>query len=509
MKIKYFLAGVAALFSTVASVSAQQINPVTQAMLDGYGRLLQENPTDYFTLYERSTQYFRLSMYDRAQEDILRAIDCTPAGEKGQLAAEYELAAEIYIQKKGYAMALEMSDKALEAQPNSYPLLYQKGNICLYLKKPEEAKRCFMAMQRLKSRSQEALFGLANASILQGDLSEARTYMDQAEKLDPSNYITYCRLGDLYTAMGEPQNAAANYLSAFSLASGKDRPLNSLLNLATTDYDAVAEALDYALEKTTNTVPLLFLRGNIAKENGRNAEAYRFYKKLLSTSEGNDPIVLSSLAEMALTANNLNEALGFAERAVSASSTPRNLLMKAKVEYALKDYNLATIITGSLLNKSADDYETLRIAALSNIAKGDYSEALNSLNIAILNDPEAIEALMLRAYVHSEMSNLSAQKADYERINRISPDSSYETALKAISQTLSGKMLDADTTIDSIKKKSEIIPDAAYYMALFYAQTGDKEKGIDCLNKARSLGFDNFYLLDQFDAPAISVAPLR
>lgn len=508
MKLRYIIAGAAMFGMTIAS--AQQINPVTQAMLDGYERLLETNPDDYFTLFERSSQYFRLSKYDEALSDIKHAIEVTPAKEIDQLAAEYELAAEILIQQKDYEKALQMSEKATELMPNSYPLLYQKGNIQLYLNRPAEAKKCFQAMQRLKSRSQDAIFGLAKASVLEGNDADARNYMDQAEKLDPSNYVTYCRLGDLYADMGEPQNAAANYLSAFSLSSGKERPLTSLLRLASGNYAAVTEALDYALDKTSNTVPLLFLRGNIAKANGHNREAYTAYKKLLTTPEGNDPIVLATLASMSLTQNEPNEALGFIERSISASPSADKTLTKAQIEYALKDYTQSLNLLSGLLQGQNADYQVLRTAALDQIALGQYADALQTLNLAVMAEADNLEALLLRGYINANaLAGANPSTADYERVNRMQPRSLYESTLKAISQMLSGKKLDADATIAEVEQNASTDPDAAYLMAMFCAQTGNKEKGAEYLAKARSLGYDDMYQLELFDAPLISIAPLR
>ncbi len=87
MKISKYILLLGVAMSLTAS--AQQINPITQAMLDGYEQLLKENPNDYFTLYERASQYYRLSRYDMALNDIKRSIAATPAKEKDQLAAEY------------------------------------------------------------------------------------------------------------------------------------------------------------------------------------------------------------------------------------------------------------------------------------------------------------------------------------------------------------------------------------------------------------------------------------
>ena len=51
-------------------------------MLRGYQEILNENPKDYTTLYQRATQYYNLSMYDEALVDIIKALDYTPEKRK-------------------------------------------------------------------------------------------------------------------------------------------------------------------------------------------------------------------------------------------------------------------------------------------------------------------------------------------------------------------------------------------------------------------------------------------
>lgn len=80
MKIKAFFLAVTLLACTGAN--AQQINPITKAVLRGYREILNENPKDYITLYQRATQYYNLSMYDEALVDIIKALDYTPKRER-------------------------------------------------------------------------------------------------------------------------------------------------------------------------------------------------------------------------------------------------------------------------------------------------------------------------------------------------------------------------------------------------------------------------------------------
>lgn len=493
-----------------ASAQDMQLNPITQAMLEGYAELLEQNPDDWFTLYERASQYYRLSNYDKALSDILHAISCTPAKERDQLAAEHSLAADICTQTGDYAGALRHADAALEATPGSYPLLYMKGNICLYMKDYAGARSCFQSMQRLKSRSQESLFGLAKCAIAEGNTEEARTYMEQAEKLDPSNYITYCRLGDLCADMDDNQMAAAHYISAFSLNSGDDRPLGSILSLGKKDYQATVEAIDYALSKTSNVVPLLFIKGNIAKATGHTSDAYDAYTGLMRTSEGASPEVLATMAGICLDSNSLTEALGYADRALSISPSIRNMTLKASVEYALRSYDSALALAGRALADDSDNADAALIAAESLIAIKDYNKAVQMLDAGLTANPNELRLLLLRGYLGiNGLLDGTVSTADMQRASRLPVSDDADSIGKAIAQYFAGKELDAYSTLQPVLDKADTDATAAYLAAVYYAQTGNVESGRKFLEKARVLGFDNKYLLETFDAPMMSVAPLR
>ena len=136
MKFRNTMLGVAMMLSTAGF--AQQINPITKAVLDGYTEYLKENPKDFQTYFERASQYYQLSMYDEALADVAKAIEYTPKKEGDWLMQEYSLLSDIAVENKDYNTALKAIESALEINPEYYPNIYKKGNIQLYLNMPEE-----------------------------------------------------------------------------------------------------------------------------------------------------------------------------------------------------------------------------------------------------------------------------------------------------------------------------------------------------------------------------------
>lgn len=511
MKFKSFL--LAAALMAAPCVLAQQINPLTQALLRGYDEILKENPKDYTTLYERATQYYNLSMYDSALIDISKALDYTPEKEKELRTEEFSMLADIYIQTKDYDKAMNAADNALELSPNNYALLYKKGNIALYLNQPEDAYKTFSIMQRIKSRSQEAFFGMARADIMMNKKEDARELITQAQNADPSNYLTYCRVGELYEEMGEDENAASSYLSGFSLADGKSsRPLESLVFLANKNFNAVNDALKYAISRTKNTDALYFLQARIAFNSGNFNQAYEGFKTLLESPDGQIGSVYAHMALCCMYLNKTNEASTYADLAIIKHNTPKNQIVKAQVELAAGNAPAALLACTKALQASPTSTEALTLSAIANIDLNDPQNSVKTLKEAIMTDPTDIYAKMIKAYVIlDKIKDTTEAVSEYIRIaNTTEPKNFEESAYKALAQCLGGKKLDADATMEkALREKTNKTKDDFYYAAVYYAQSGNLEKAKTMIDNALSLGYQNLYNLYNNNTANLNIAPIR
>lgn len=495
--------------ASVIGVSAQQINPVTQAVLDSYQTILAENPKDYVTLFQRGAQYYNLSMLDKALSDLEKAVKLTPEKEKDMRFQEYSLLSSIYAAQKNYNLALSAADSGLAINPESYPLLYAKGNICLELKDTQGASACFRRMQGIKSRSQEALFGLARVAVLENRPTDAQALMKEAENLDPSSYITFCRLGDINRELGDNQLAAANYLSAFALSSGQERPLESLIDLASTDYPSVESAIDYAISKTSNTVPLTVLKANTALYSGNYDAAYNAFNELVAREDGRESAVYAALASSCIALDKPDEALNAASIAVTANPSAQNYLIKAEAERIAGNYATALIDAEKAYKADINSTSALREMALNNMGNGNNELALANLNEAILTDPADTEIILLRAYLYSDkLKDNKSALADYKRVMN-SPTSDFKSVVrKALATTLAGDKKSGDMIIAENIRDAKAADD--YFMAaIYYSQAGDLQKGKDMLDRAKALGYQNLYRLNRDKTANLNIAPIR
>lgn len=499
----------ATLCASALLCSAQQINPITKAMLNGYAELLKENPKDYQTLYERAAQYYSLSRYEDAHADLTKALEYTPAKEKALRESELSLMADVAVEMKNFDLALQSINEALQLDPGNYAYTYKMGNILLYLNRPEDAYKVFSSMQSMKSRSQEAYFGMAKACIAMKNYGEAEELMKEAENADATNYLTYCRLGDLYLDMEQPENAATNYLLGFTMSKDSQRPLESLISLANSNYNAVATALDFAAEKAENRIPILFLKGNIACESGNFSQADAALTQLLSYPEAKTPGVYAKLAEAKLGQNDLNGASQAIDNAITLGGGAYEYTLKSVVDLANGDAAKALQDASKALAADANYTDALVAKAQAQIAQNDGQGALESLNEAIMIAPDNQKALLLRAYANQELlKNGKAAVGDFNRVILEEAETFPAITYKGLAQAKSGKKLDADSTVEKGLKENTS-KDDLYWAAVYYAQTGNLEKANDLLQKATYAGYQNQYEIKTDNTPWLNLAPIR
>ncbi|MDE6010552.1 MAG: tetratricopeptide repeat protein [Muribaculaceae bacterium] len=499
----------AALCASSLLCSAQQINPITKAMLNGYTELLKENPKDYQTLYERAAQYYNLNRYDEAYADLVKALEYTPDKEKALRESELSLMADVAVEMKNYDLALQSINDALQLSPGNYGYTYKMGNILLYLNRPEDAYKVFSSMQSMKSRSQEAYFGMAKACIAMKNFTEAEELMKEAENADATNYLTYCRLGDLYVDMKQPENAATNYLLGFTMAKDSQRPLESLIKLAGTDYNAVATALDFAAEKADNRLPILFLKGNIACESGNYSQADAALTQLLSYPEAKIPGIYARLALSKLGEYDLNGATQAIENAISLGGGAEEYALKSEIDLANGDASKALQDAAKALTLDANMIDAMVSKAKAQIALNDGDGALSTLNEAIMVNPENQEALLLRAYTNQEvLKNSKAAIGDFNRVILEEATAFPAYTYKALAQAKAGKKIDGDATIENALKDNTG-KDDYYWGAVYYAQTGNLDKANDLLQKALFNGYQNQYSVKGDTTPWLNLGPIR
>lgn len=489
---------------------AQQINPMTEAVIRNYSEILAEDPKDYLTLYDRASQYYNIGDYDRALSDLDMALQYTPESEKAYRQAEYSLKADILSTQKKYEESIAATNAALNVDPASQPDLYRLGNLYLLVEKPEEALKAFDRLQRENSRSQEGFYGMAKANVQLGRKDEAEKLIKEIENLGKQSFITYCRIGDLYADMGNVQEATTNYAIAYSMEDGNPRPVESLKYLARKNPRSVLEIIESIIQSKPDNIPVRYLNAIIAYDAGMYPHAEKAVKELASAMDEDSAAVYRMMAMSQLAQNKLDEALQSIETAERLSPGSAGVLVdKAEILLNQNPEKAYQVATEAL--KHNNDESTLMLAANAAMLSGKYDQAADYLNEVVLINPANAEALLLRGYLNTEYKkDGKAGVADYTRAGNVNQDGSVANMVyAALGKSKVNKKLDADGLINQALAKAGKNKDDLYLIAVYFAQTGNLEKSKEYVDKALESGYSNVYNLVGNNSPLFNLSPIH
>lgn len=507
MKFKWY--AVCLALSMSIPVWSQDINPMTQALIEGYNEVLSENPKDYYTLLDRATQYCNLGMYDRALSDVDMALEYTPESDIDYRIAEYSLKADILSSQKEYSKAISAVISALKLDQQSLPNIYKLGTLYILNNNPEEALKAFRQLQRLSSRSQEAFYGMAKAYVMMGQNADAEDMLKEMENLGKGQYLTYCRLGDLYSDMGRTPAATSNYVIAYVNSNGNNRPLESLKTLARKDKDGVMRGLDALISAQSENINLLYLKIVIASDLQDHDMIEETCKTLIDKTEVDSASIYDLLALSQKALNKNEDALmniKFAENFDKGNAVI--LAHKADILLATDPVQSLAAAEGALTIDPQLEI-AMTTGAKAAILTGDANKAAIFLNNVIISNPGNIEALLLRGYMNEKLlKDEKAAKADYTRAGNVIASNASVMALAALGKAKAGKMLDAEGMIGDAISMAENDGNALYNIAVYYSQTGNLDKAREFIQKAKASGYNNLYNLNSNKEPLLNISPI-
>lgn len=490
---------------------AQQINPMTEAVMRQYAEILAEDPKDYYTLYDRAAQYYSMGEYARALSDIEMALEYTPEKDSDYRMAEFALKSDILGAQKNYEGAIQCAKSALAINPIAEPTLYKLGNLYIAASKPQDALETFQQLQRQNPRSQEAFYGMARANVMLGNPMEAQSLLQQVESFGDNSFLTYCRLGDLYAEMGELPLATKNYLIAYNLEDNSSRALESLKVISKKNPQVVMESLDNVIAENPDNIALNYVEAILAFDGGDYVTAERACKAISKDSEHESSAVYRMMAMSQLFQNKLQEAVESIKIAEKMSPANKDILTN-KSDILLSQNAAAAIEAADAALKLDADYEAALIAgARAAVLLHDADRALGYLNNVILSNPSNIEALLLRGYVNEDLKkDEKAASADYNRAGNAHQDGSVNNlVLGALGKAKAGKLLDADGMIKDAVKVAGNDKNDLYLIAVYYAQTGNLDKAREYSQKALLEGYSNLYNLQTNKQPLLNLIPMR
>lgn len=461
----------------------------------------------------RADEYYRHDEYIRALADVDKVIQLAPASEEDVRFRAYVLRAGIYNETKRPEQALQDLRAAVEIDPNSYNVVYQKANTEFMLGRYAEARLDFQKLQRLNPRGTEAYIGLARVAVKENNLGTANEMLASAVNLDPNNAEIYVRRASVRRMMGDHNGAVDDLILAISSDNKHPRAMQELIDYGNTNYPATMAGLSKAVSEAPQVGMFRYIRAVIAQAHYHYLAAINDYQTILDERLYNYHGIYASIAECNYCLGNYSEALDFVDRALGmVRDNAGHYVLRSKILRAMGNYDEAVKAGAAALAVDRNNNDALIEMALGYVGIKNYDEASNLISEAILNDAENPMYLMLRAWVFEKYLNKAAaaedlynKVADMEHFYIDNPRSLKGFAQLFLGQTELGKRW-MDNILDTVTDYDGLIH---YYGACFYAQYGDMDRAMELADKSLNLGYANYHDWTEAIDGRVNVAPLR
>lgn len=497
------------------SLSAQQQNnlsdPLTQAMMEVYAEEIAANPQAYDVYFRRANEYYKFNQYLRALSDIDNAIKFCPAADTDMLYQCQLLRGDIYQMLGKQREALPAYEEALRLDPTSFMALYQKGNCEFELGDFSAARDSYNRLRATNPRSAEALTGLARVAVKENNLGQASQLMDDAVKMMPSDSDIFVRRASVRRMLGNNTGAVDDLIMAITLDSNP-KAFQQLVNISNEDYPAVITALSNAVSQAPDQGMFYYIRAVVAQAHNHFPQAISDYQRIIDENMYNYAGIYASLGECYLALcdfqnalDNVNQAIGMtAQNAEYYIPLARILRAQGRNEDALNAIDNA-------LSRLPGNIDALAEKGRILFSLKQYDDAQAIFGELIMDHANDPMYYMLRAWVLTEGLDKTGQALPlYNRMDECDILYDKPASLRGFALLYTDHKADALNWAEMILHDNKDSDGSVNYLAAcLYAQAGEADRAIDCIEAALGKGYSNLYNLTINADARINVAPIR
>ncbi len=331
--------------------------------------------------------FVQMGQAEGAIDAFEKAVELGP-----NLEASYDALFRIHARLNRGREALEVLNKGLHQIPNSVLLLMDRAMLYQEAGNPGLAVQDLRAAITLDPQNIEAYQSLAGLHVALKDPDKALAVFGQGLQSNPESVVLMINQGQIYGALGKPQEANQLYVRAISV-------------------------LEEELGKNPNDVSLLVNKGAIYHSMRRSSEAFAAYRRAVSVAP-DDPEVHRSMGQMAAEVDSLDVAREAWERVSqlvpgdldTRSALARLYTVQQNWDRALREYRLIMEI--------APEAEQARLqygVAQVYLQKGDIGQAKKALEATIQLSPDILEPYGDLALIYAGQQDLDSALVVYNR----------------------------------------------------------------------------------------------
>jgi tetratricopeptide (TPR) repeat protein len=241
-----------------------------------------------------------------------------------------------------------------------------------------EAEKNYQKINTIQPNNLPTLFSLAGINSRRGNVSNAKTYLQQIIQLDSLNFNAYKQLA----AYAETPNTKLNYLKKANAINSIDPDVSydlSMVYNGLKQYQPAYDVLKTAIASDTENFTLQQAQLSIANRLGKYTEVIETGEKLLKNHA--DVNVMNDMGQAYFYVKDYQKCISLYKILEEMGVQNEGILYFMALSYReLKDYNNAAIYAQKTIDEAISDHTTLYYAALAGIyeAKNQYNDAVTA-----------------------------------------------------------------------------------------------------------------------------------
>lgn len=486
-------------------------NPMVRVVMETYVAMLQENPEDYETYFNRAKEYFKYNDYGKAMADLNQAIKYYPREEASDLSQAYTVRGLIYQIQGNDMKALDDFNEALVLDSSSRFSLICRADLLREMGDYKQAKDDYQLLLRRDARSQEAYLGLAIIAHKENNIGMCHEYMDKAQQANPTNVDFYITRAEVYEEMGEWQKAANDYITAMTFGDNR-RSVAGINALSAVAYEPVIAALSQAIDTAEEKGFFYFIRGSIHMNNQHYSASIQDWNTIVEQKYLHFHSVYYNRGYCYMRLGQFDYALDDISKAIVMKGDQMSyFITRSKLHRVMGDYEKAAedLSVASTFDMTHKDVLSQR--AMLATEQRDYEAALGYYNEAVLSNADDATLYLLRGDMYALLQDLESATRNYELLLNIPEHAPEFTTCRGFALARLGRVVEAEEWMDRVMSSIKGIPSPEdyYNAACLYTCTGNKVKAYQYLEEALKAGYgDYFNLYFEYDSP-VSLAPMR
>lgn len=485
-------------------------NSILRAAMEAYAEQIEEEPTNYFPYFARGKEYYNYGYYNEALADLNKAIQYLPEKSTEDLSQAYTLRALIYQERNEPALALNDFNQALQLTPSSqFPLLMRADLLCK-MGDYEHAKGDYQLLLRRDTRSQDAYLGLARVAFKENNMGMCNDYLTKAQTANPTNAQFYMDRGALYEEMGQPSKAADDYVSAIIYGDSK-QAVKELNNLATYAYKDVIAALTKGVEQSNDKGYFYYLRANVHKNAHRLSESIKDWNEIVENNYLFYHSIFYNRGYCYMHLGQFEYALDDIDRAIRLKDNQYGYYVeRSRIYRVMGQYDKAQENLSVAATFDPACVEILQEKAILAAEQGEFEKAVQFCGEAIMYNADDVLSYLLRAENYQRMNDTEAAMRDYEMALNAGVNIYSMTSLRGFALARLGRTAEAEAWMEEVlNNETDDAAELYYQAACLFAQTGNKAKAYNYLEKAFKAGYGDYYNIYFYSDSPITLAPLR